>query len=216
MKSDRNIGIYQYALIFSNVTFMGYPVVRAVLGEQGIFYTAIYNLPFNLLSFTLGVYLLSKGSKDFKFSPKELINPSLISVFLGLLLFITGLRLPTFVNNSLDLLGSVTTPISMLVIGSMLSTSSAKECFMNKKLYILCFIRLIFLPVIIYLAFMNRIEDSLIAAIPVVITSMPTAANTAIMANQYDADVTIASQCVFMTTLFSVITIPLVNLILLG
>ncbi len=215
-KNDSDIGIYQYVIIFSNVAFMGYPVVEAVLGKEAIFYTAIYNLPFNLFTFTIGIYLLSKGNSDYKFSAKSLISPATISIVFGLTLFITGLRLPAFLNNSLSLLGGVTTPISMLVIGSMLANSSAKECFYNKKLYLVTFIRLILLPLAVFFLLNNRVEDSMIAAIPIVMTSMPAAANTAIMANQYGSNITLASQCVFLTTLFSVFTIPIINMFLLG
>ena len=112
-KNDSDLGIYQYVLIFSNVAFMGYPVVEAVLGKEAIFYTAIYNLPFNLFTFTIGIYLLSKGNSDYKFSAKSIISPATIAIVFGLILFVTGIRLPAFLNNSISLLGGVTTPISM-------------------------------------------------------------------------------------------------------
>ena len=215
-KNDSDLGIYQYVLIFSNVAFMGYPVVEAVLGKEAIFYTAIYNLPFNLFTFTIGIYLLSKGNSDYKFSAKSIISPATIAIVFGLILFVTGIRLPAFLNNSISLLGGVTTPISMLVIGSMLANSSAKECFYNKKLYFVTFLRLVLIPLVVYLLLNNRVGDSMIAAIPVVMTSMPAAANAAIMANQYGSNTTLASQSVFLSTLFSVLTIPIINMFLLG
>lgn len=216
-KNDSDLGIYQYVLIFSNIAYMGYPVVGAVLGQEAIFYTAIYNLPFNFFTFTIGIYLLSKGkSDDYKFSFKSIINPAIIAVIIGFTLFVTKIRLPEFINQPFELLGSVTTPLSMLVIGSMLASSPAKECFTNSKLYFITFLRLILMPIIIYFIFKGRVTDSLIAAIPVVMTCMPAAANTAIMANQYDSNPVLASQCVFLTTLFSVVTIPIISILLLA
>ena len=212
----KDLGIYQYIVVFSNVAFMGYPVIEAVLGHEAIFYTAIFNLPFNLFSFTLGIYLLSKGSTSRGFSIKSLISPATIAIVIGLFLFVTGLRLPQFINEPLEMLGSITTPISMIIIGSLLANSSALDCFVNKKLYIVTFIRLLVLPVIVYFILKGWINDKMILAIPVVISSMPSAANTAIMANQYDSNITLASQCVFFTTLFSVISIPFISILLLS
>ncbi|MCC0633612.1 MULTISPECIES: AEC family transporter [unclassified Clostridioides] len=212
----KDLGIYQYIVVFSNVAFMGYPVIEAVLGHEAIFYTAIFNLPFNLFSFTLGIYLLSKGSTTKGFSMKSLISPATIAVVIGLFLFITGLRLPQFINDPLKMLGNMTTPISMIIIGSLLANSSAIDCFVNKRLYLVTIVRLLVLPVIIYFILKGWVNDKMILAIPVVISSMPAAANTAIFANQYDSNVTLASQCVFFTTLFSIISIPFISIFLLS
>jgi len=214
-KSSKDIGIYQYVIMFSNVGFMGYPVVEAILGKEAVFYTAIFNLPFNLLVMTFGAYFLSKDKGDYSFSLKKFINPVIVSIFIGLIAFLFSIKLPLFINKSLSMLGGITTPISMLVIGSTLCTSSASECFFNKKLYFVSFIRLILLPIAIYLLFKGRIHDSLLLSIPIVISSMPAAANTVIMANECDTNVTLASQAVFFTTLFSIITIPLISVFLL-
>lgn len=216
IKSDSKLGIFQYALVFSNCGFMGYPVVEAVLGKQAIFYTAIFNLPFNFLCFTLGVYFLSKGNKKAKFSFKSMINPSMIAVFIGLILFVMRVKLPVFINKPLELLGDVTTPLSMVVIGSMLAGSSAVECFKRFDMYILSILRLIIIPAAVFMALKPFSFDSIIMAIPVVISAMPSAANTAIMANEYGSDVSLASQAVFFTTLFSVVSIPIISIILLG
>lgn len=216
IKSYSKLGIFQYALVFSNSGFMGYPVVEAVLGKGAIFYAAIFNLPFNFLCFTLGVYFLSKGNSNAKFSIKSMINPSMIAVFIGLALFVTGTELPVFINHPLELLGDVTTPISMIVIGSMLAGSSAMECFKRFDMYMLAILRLVAIPMLVFLVLRPFSFDSVVMAIPVVIAAMPSAANTAIMANEYGADVALASQAVFFTTLFSVVSIPLISVLLLA
>lgn len=216
IKSDSKLGIFQYSLVFSNSGFMGYPVVEAVLGKGAIFYAAIFNLPFNFLCFTLGVYFLSKGNSNARFSIKSMINPSMIAVFIGLALFVTGTELPVFINHPLELLGDVTTPISMIVIGSMLAGSSAMECFKRFDMYMLAILRLVAIPMLVFLVLRPFSFDSVVMAIPVVIAAMPSAANTAIMANEYGADVALASQAVFFTTLFSVVSIPLISVLLLG
>ncbi|MGL5348497.1 MAG: AEC family transporter [Peptostreptococcaceae bacterium] len=214
-KSTNDLGIYQFVILFSNVGFMGYPIVQAMLGKEAIFYTAIFNLPFNLLIMTLGTFILCKNNDNYTFSIKVLVNPVIISVFLGLFLFCLKIRLPKFINNPIELLGNVTTPISMLVIGSMLFSSSAIECFLNKKLYILSFIRLLFIPFIVYFSLKNILTDPMLLSIPIVISAMPAASNTAILANEYKANEGLASQAVFLSTLFSIFTIPLIAGILL-
>jgi len=214
-KSKEDIGVYQFAILFSNVGFMGYPVVEAILGKDAIFYAAIFNIPFNLLMMTLGVFVFSKDNCNYSFSSKALINPVIISILIGLLLFILNIKLPCFINKPLELLGNITTPMSMLVIGSMLCSSSIVESLKNKKLYIVSFVRLILIPILIYFILKNIIYDKLLFSIPIVISSMPAASNTAILANQYNANEKLASQLVFISTLFSIVTIPIIAGLLL-
>lgn len=214
-KSKNDIGIYQFAILFSNVGFMGYPVVEAILGKDAIFYTAIFNIPFNLLIMTLGVFVICKENNNYSFSFKSLINPVIISIFIGLSLFILNLKLPYFINRPLELLGNITTPLSMIVIGSMLCLSSVSECIKNKKLYIVSFIRLLLMPLLIYFILKGIVDDKLLFSIPIVISSMPVASNTAILSSEYNANDKIASQLVFVSTLFSIITIPIIAGVLL-
>ncbi|WP_296644620.1 AEC family transporter [Romboutsia sp. 13368] len=102
----------------------------------------------------------------------------------------------------------------MLVIGSMICGSSYKECLSNKKLYFVAFIRLLFIPIAIYFILKLKIDDPLLLYIPVIVVSTPIATNAAIMANEYNANSSLASQAVFLSTLCSVITIPLISFLL--
>ncbi|MGL5506869.1 MAG: AEC family transporter, partial [Paraclostridium sp.] len=212
LSKDTDLGIYQYVVIFSNVGFMGYPVIEAIFGNEAVFFTAIFNLPFNLLVFTIGTYLLNKDNSDYSFSFKALLSPPIISVLIGLALFILRIKLPSPIFKSIDMLGNITTPLSMIVIGSLLSQSPIKESFLNKKLYLIAFIRLIALPILVFLLLNPYIDNPLLLGIPVIISAMPAASNTAIMAKSYDANYNLASQAVFLTTLCSIITIPLISI----
>lgn len=214
-KSKNDIGVYQFAILFSNVGFMGYPIVEAILGKDAIFYAAIFNIPFNLLIMTLGVFVICKENNNYSFYFKSLINPVIISIFIGLSLFILNIKLPYIINRPIELLGNITTPLSMIVIGSMLCLSSISECVRNKKLYIVSFIRLILMPILIYFILKGIVYDKLLFSIPIVIVSMPVASNTAILSSEYNANDKLASQLVFMSTLFSIVTIPIISSILL-
>jgi len=216
IKGDKDCGVYQYIIIFSNVGFMGYPVIKAVLGKEAIFFTAIFNLPFNFFVFTVGTYLLNKHNSEYTFSIKSIISPPIIGVLTGLSLFLLRIKLPLPIFNTLDMLGGITTPLSMIVIGGLLAASPIKETFINKKLYLVSFIRLLVVPSVVYLLLSLYIKNPLLLGVPVVISAMPAASNTAIMAKSYDANDQLASQAVFLTTLISIITIPIVSALLLS
>lgn len=205
-------GILSFMLMFSNCAFMGYPVLGALLGEEAIFYVAIYNICFNILVFTLGIKLLKLGNNQSKsFDYKSLLSPGIVATFIGLLLFITGIQLPTFISGSIEAVAGICTPLSMIVIGSMLSFLSLQKVFGQKKIYILAIIRLFLLPFIIFtlLKYILRIEDSWLVMIPVIVAGMPVASNAAMMAETYESDAELASQGVLITTLISCISMPL-------
>ena len=114
-------GVYQFMLVFPNTMFMGLPVASAVLGTGSLFYVILFNLPFNLLVFTMGVWLLAQGRPG-KFDLTVMLSPGLVASVLGLSLFLAGFMLPAQVNAGLDLVGSTTTPLAMLVVGALLAT----------------------------------------------------------------------------------------------
>lgn len=207
-----DIGVYRFVLVFSNVGFMGFPVVHAVFGPSALFYAAIFNLPFNLLVFTAGVLLLVKGhdQQTFKLSWKHLFSPVIVSIVLGFVFFLSRLSLPNTVLKVLELCGSITTPLSMIVVGGMLGAQPLRNVFFKWQLYLLSFLRLLVWPLAVYATLRLITDNTILAAVPAIITAMPAAANTALLAHEYQANASLASQAVFMTTLLSVVTIPLI------
>ena len=209
---ERKRGVFCFMLMFSNCGFMGYPVLGALLGQEAIFYTAIYNISFNILLYTLGIKLLQSGkNQSTGFDWKLIINPGIVASLLGILLFVTGIRLPEFISDSIESVGNVCTPLSMIVIGSMLSLLSLRKTFGDYKIYILAIVRLLVLPFIIFtlLKYILKIEDLWLITIPVIIAGMPVASNAAMMAEAYKSDGELASQGILITTLLSCISIPL-------
>lgn len=206
-------GVLRFITVFSNCGFMGYPVVSSVYGKVGIFYTAIFNIPFNILMYTLGVMLFTQ-KKGFKSLGKEILSPTLISIFIGLLIFVLSIKLPYPIFRTLDLIGSTTTPISMIVVGSMIAEIDIKNVFVGIEIYYGALIRLIVTPLLVLIILRLCGARGMNLGIPVLITAMPAAANTAIMAEKYNADSMLASRFVFITTIFSTLTIPLIILLL--
>lgn len=205
--------VFRFITIFCNVGFMGYPVLEGIYGSIGVFYAAIFNIPFNLLVWTVGVMLYT-GEKDFKSMRKAMANPALIAVFIGIILFVFSIKLPLPIETSLKLVGSTTTPISMIIIGSMLAEMQFKNIFSDVSIYYATVVRLLIVPMIVYIVLKFLKADELLLNICVILQAMPAAVTTAIIAEKYDGDALLASQCVFITTIVSLITIPIVILFL--
>ncbi len=215
--SPRQRAVFEYAIMFSNSGYMGYPVVAQLFGEQGVFYAAIYNLSFSVLVWTYGVALLS-GQKNVNIPLKKrllaFINPGLVAVTLGFILFLFNLSLPPIVYNLLDMIGATTTPLSMMFIGFILTEIKPAEIFKNYQLLVVSIMRLIILPATTYLILFLFGFSGLTLYIPVVIVGMPVAVNVAIFASRYQADYQLGSLLIFTSTLLSVITVPIMMLLI--
>ncbi|WP_026895777.1 AEC family transporter [Clostridiisalibacter paucivorans] len=202
-------GVYQFIVIFGNVGFMGYPLVQVIFGDIGVFYAAVYNFWFNLLMWTLGVVLV-KPEAEGKIELKTLMNPGVIAIVLGFLLFVFSIKLPKPIYQSLEMLGAMTTPIAMIVVGSMLTEANFSMIFKNKTLLFASITRLIIIPVFIILALYFIELPFVIKGVLILVSSMPTAANAAIFSRKFNSDYRLASQGVFLTTLMGIVTIPLI------
>jgi len=212
---DRGIrGLYSFMLIFSNVAFMGLPVGNAIFGPEAVFYIALFNIPFWICSFTFGVILVSGEKKRFDY--KTLITPVLISSLLVIPLSLMNFRAPDIIVDAVRLTGSITTPASMIIIGITLGQESIKDVFTNWRLYPLTLVKLIVIPIVVYLVMRPFVTDDLVLGILVIISAMPTAAIAAMFAIEYRNNESTGSGGVFLTTLFSGITIPLIVHFLIG
>lgn len=205
--------VLKFITVFSNVGFIGYPILYGMLGEKGVFFAAIFNIPFNLFLWTIGVMFFT-GEKNLKSIKKVMVNPATIAVFIGIIIFRFSINLPVSIKSTFNMVGSITTPISMIVIGSMLAERNVKEIFMDASLYYGAFVRLVLIPFLIFIILKFIGTDKLIMQICVVLEAMPAAVITAIIAEKYDGDAVYASQSVFVTTVLSLITIPIIIFLL--
>ena len=201
--------VLQFITVFPNCGFMGFPVLESIFGKIGIFYGSIYVMVFNLFLWTYGVMLFSKSGE--KTSMKQVIlNPGIISVFIGIIIFLFSIDIPKPIFNTLDMVGGMTAPLSMLIVGALLADIDFKQLFSGFAVYYGSFIRLIFIPLftLIVLKFTGMEQE--LMKICVLLVAMPAAANTAIFAEKYDADALLASRCVALSTIFSMITMPFI------
>jgi len=206
-------GVFQFMLVFPNVGFMGIPVSEVILGPDSLFYVILFNLPFNLLVFTMGIWLLAHekaGSLD----PRVLLTPGLIASLLGLLLFLIGYHIPYPADTALDWIGKTTTPLAMLVVGALLATMPSARLAGDWRIYLISALRLLILPLLAFAVLSLFVSDHLLLMSSVLLIAMPVAANTVLLSDEYEVDATLASQGVFLSTLFCLATIPLLDLLL--
>lgn len=208
-------GTYQFMLIFSNCAFMGYPIMEALYGTKAIFLSSIFNLPFNLLAFSYGIILISgKGEQTARFNPKKLLSPGIIASLLALVIFAVRIRVPQVVEQTLDIVGTLTTPLSMLVLGASLAEVPLKEVFQERRIYWMSFLRLIVLPVITYFLIKLVTSDPLLIGVATMSAAMPVASLAVMLSNQYEGNTRLTSVGVFISTALSVVTIPVIGWLL--
>lgn len=212
---DKTGKVLKFITIYSNCGFMGFPVLDGLYGKTGIFYGSIYVMVFHLFLWTNGVMIFS-GEKDIGTMKKALVNPGILAVLIGMFLFIFSIKLPVPVFKTLEMVGGMTTPISMLIVGSTLADIDLKSMFSGFAVYFGSAVRLVLLPLfsIITLKFFGLPE--MLFIICVVLVAMPAAANTTIFAEMYDGDVQFASRTIAISTVLSIVTIPLIILLTKG
>ena len=206
---ERNLD--QLLLVFTNLAFMGIPIIQALYGVEGVAMLSMFLLVFNFLVFTYGVMLLDgNGSINFK----QLINPGVVSALIALLFGLTGWRLPTPVESALSSIGSINTPMAMMIIGASLAHSDIRAAFTNPRLYRVSFLRLIVMPLVfIGLALVMPI-NRMLAGLCVIVAAMPIAGNCSMLSDIYTPEDMTASHATIVSTLISGVTLPLLVLVM--
>ena len=208
---QEQVGLYMFMNMFSNVGFMGYPVMNAIYGPSAIFYTSIFNMIFNLFLYSTGRSVMRFGyHENEKINMKNFINPGIVASLIAIVFYFAGLRLPTLVLSTLDMLGDMTTPLAMMIIGSTLATIPLKDVFNERSAYAFALVKQVIFPVIAFPILNILIKDSLLLGVALIMISMPVGNSAVLFATQYGGDEAVAAKNIFMTTLISVITIPLI------
>ena len=198
--------------IFSNVGFMGYPVVQSIFGSGAIFYVSIIVMIFNFMSYTVGVSLMS-GDR-IQFDAKVLINPGMVAAITAILIFLLKIPVHPVIGQFTGMLGNTTSPLAMVVIGMALSKIPLAKIFSEGRMISFTLIKQIIVPVLAWLILKNIIADPYILGILIVVIAMPVAATSVIFATQYKKDMDLATRGVFISTALSMFTIPLISMIL--
>lgn len=193
-------------VVFSNAAFIGYPVVSIFLPENGVFFNSFYLPVFNVLFFT---YAIGRTSGNVKLSPKSIFgNINNIATVLMIVLYVLQFRLPAPVQSTLEMLGSLNTPLSMLVIGSMLATIPFRQLFTTPTLYLVAFLRLLALPALMFGVLKLLGIGGAPATVLLVTSGLPAGSMTVMLAEKDQCDPEYATKGVLLTTLLFFITVP--------
>ncbi|MBR2476661.1 MAG: AEC family transporter [Clostridia bacterium] len=210
---DFSRSVVMYSMMFSNFSFMGYPVVTAFMGAEGLLYATMFTLPLYITVQSWGVALID-GSGQKKFKPQYILNAPLIAAVAGFILFLTGFRLTGAIDGTVRMLGSTTTPLAMTVVGLALTTEPLKKSFSGIRYYGVSLARLVVFPLLVFYALKFTGLDITLCRVATIITMMPVAANIIVTSATFGKDPTDPARSVLLSTLLSVATIPLVGLII--
>ncbi|MCL1859173.1 MAG: AEC family transporter [Oscillospiraceae bacterium] len=215
--------VYEMGTIFCNCAFLGYPVLKVIFGDEtGVFYGAFYTMFFNIFIWTYGVVLITrqenKDNKNIEDKNKTknklpvskiFLNSGMIASVIGIIIFISGIKLPGVLYDSSKLVGDMTFPLSMIIIGSLISNINLKDMFLSVRNYYYIFIKLIFIPGLTgFICYILKLP-AVIIYMGTIMTALPSAANVAIFAETYEADSKAGAINVGLSTLISIGTIPL-------
>ncbi len=204
--------VMSYGMICSNSSFIGLPVAESLYGSMGVLYTSLFQIPIRFTMWTAGLALFTDVDRKSAFK-KLAKHPCIIAIFVGFILMILPFSLPSVMLSTISSISKCTTPMSMFVIGAILADADIKTMFSKDVLYF-TFLRLVGLPLIIWMILKPFGLNSLLVNICVIMSGMPAGSTTSILADQYGGDSMFASQMTFVSTLLSIVTIPLLGLIL--
>jgi len=212
-KSDE--GAVGFALMFGNVGFMGYPVVASIFGHEAVFYAAVLNVVNTFVVFTVGTMLITGKSEveERRFQKKVLYSTPMLAAYLTMLIVILRIdNIPEWISQPLIMLGNITVPAALLIIGSSMSNLSVRSLLGNRTVYATTLFRLILLPVGVYYLSLLLGFSQFVASLNMVVIAMPVATYGTILCLKYNKDTTFMAEVTFITTLLSVITIPILVL----
>ena len=206
--------IYRFMTTFGNTGFIGLPVVGALFGSDAVLYATIFNLPFNLLVFSIGIVLVSSDAKFKAIKPRMIFNNCLIASILAILISLFGIKFPPIVLDGMSEIGMATVPIAMIITGVSLGQESFKDVFGRLSLYLVTFVKVGIVPLITFFILSLVYTDPLMIRVGTVLMAMPVATNATLLSIQYGGPDRTASRGVFLSTLFAVVTIPLLVLLM--
>lgn len=212
IKDDKKT-ILHFANIFVNTGYIGFPILNSIYGPEGVIYGSIFNMFFVLFMWTYGIVLF-KGTFDKGQLVHELkailLNSSIIAVFIGIFIMVFDIRINQSLLYSIQTIGGMTAPLSMIIIGVILSKVKFKSFLKDFNVYYGVMIKLIIIPILIYLISIPLVAPSKAINSVIIMTAMPASAMTSILAESFDKEKEFAAVIVSLTTLLSLITAPLI------
>lgn len=212
-KRGENAAIERLCTVYSNCGFMGIPLVSGIYGYDGVFYVSAVIAVFNLMIWTHGVLLMRKKLSLGEFL-SVLKSPNIIALVLGLGCYFLRIRIPFIPSETLQHFANMNTPLAMLISGISLASANLKKTFLCGRIYFICFLKLIVIP--LAAAFVLKLFNApeMVYMAVVITTACPTAGMSTILALRYNRNAAYASELIAASTILSVITLPLITLII--
>lgn len=208
-KHSVNSAVERLSVIYSNCGFFGIPLANSLFGREGVFFLTGYLTVFYLFFWTHGVILMI-GKSGVKETVRNLLSPAIVGVVLGLVCFVGRIKLPSVLVDAFDSVGSMNTPLAMLVAGATLAQSNLVSSFTNLRIYLISAFKLLLVPMAVALVFSFLPLDPVMLLVIIIAVACPVAASCTMFALRYGKDSIYASQLFIVTTLLSIVTIPLV------
>lgn len=209
-------GVYRVMTVFSNIGFMGFPIISEIYGNEALLYGSIFLLPYNILIYTYGISLMDKGENKEKgpgIQWRKIFNNGVIACMLTLILFFTKIPVPYVAAKTIEMVSSLTAPLSMMVIGASLAVISVKEMITDRKMLLFVVIRQFILPITLSLLVFSVLSNQLLCGVCMIMLSTPVGSMTSMLAEEYNGNYELASKGVAITTIVSVISLPVVSYI---
>jgi predicted permease len=212
-KRSRNI--VNLMLVFSNISFMGMPMVSGIYGNQAVIYVTLFLIPFNVLFYTYGIQTANaNNSKKSKFELQKMINPGVIACIVAVIVYFANFSVPYVISRSITMVSGLTGPLGMMLIGASWVEINFKELFMDVRLIVFTLLKMIVIPVVVLLVMKQFIHNEVLLGVSMVMLATPAGNMVAMFASQYDEEnFMLASKGVSLTTILAVITLPIVSLL---
>ena len=210
-EKDRELRkIFQLMFVFSNVGFIGIPVISSIFGAEYVVYVSEFMLVYTLVFYTYGIALMDgKFSKD---SLRAMVNPGTIAGLLAMAVILFEIQLPEFLNTAVTYLGNVTSPMALVAVGFALADSDIKKVFCQPRLYLFSVVKLLVLPMLLLPLLRFSVGTSYLLSVCMVMFGMPVGNMPLILGNQRGLDVTACSAAIILSTVLCVLTVPVLLL----
>lgn len=205
---DGRRAVLQYCTLISNAGFLGNSLVEGLYGSMGLLYASFYLIPQRIMMWTAGISYFAAGTDRRGAMRKILMHPCIIATEIGIVLMLTQLELPAAVSETVRTLAACTTPLTMIVTGTVLAEAGLRN-MINKTTVFYSLVRLVIIPAAVLAGCRLCGVNELAAGVAVVLAAMPAGSTTAILAAKYNSDAAFASQCIVLTTLLSMALLPL-------
>ena len=205
--------VFELLVGLSNTMFIGLPVAQSLFGSDAVFYCALSCIPFNLYAYIYGVWRM-KSDKSSTPRVRDIFSAALIATLLAVFIFLLRIPVPGIVREFTAALNGATMPVSLLVIGFTMSSANLTDAFRNKELYLVSFLRNLVVPILTWLILRLFTSDPVLLMTCMLLAASPSAVMVTVFAIQYGRDGLFAAEGVLQSTLLSVVTIPVLILLL--